>query len=237
MKLHSKSTIMKNILTILFTLFSLTLLADIPRVDIMEVEYQGKKYYKWEFISHLSFTKGCVFDRHSGEYLYEEAEYFRGRHNGNELKLFKEMVSIPKSKILSHYDPTDEYNSEYLIQLVGDPIKLKEEQLDSLAITKIIVGNTAGYTYSPGLSKLDESWILDYDLEKIVKLNDGELCDLELYSIKGNISKEEKQGIKREIRSLYKAILSNNGYDGKTPDEYFNELLKRNILMIGFCSC
>jgi len=60
---------------------------------------------------------------------------------------------------------------------------------------------------------------------------------MELFAIKGNISKKEAQGIKAEITSLYTALHKSNNYQGKKPHEYINELLKRNILMIGFCSC
>ena len=228
---------MKNLLTILLTFLALSMFADIPRVDIMEVEYQGVKYYKWEFISHLTFTEGCVFDRYTEEYLYEEEAYFSNGYNGN--KFYREMVSIPKSKIWSEYDSTNSYTSNYLVQLVGDRIELAGKQLDSINIIKIHIGNTAGYTYTNSLSKSDENWIQDYELERIVKFNDGELCDIDLFGIKGNISKAEAKSIKNEIKSLYKAVLSNNRYDyaGKRPEQYFDELLKRNILMIGFCSC
>ena len=228
---------MKKILTTVFTFLTLLVFADIPRVDVMEVSYKGKKYYKWSFVAHLKFEEGCVYDKQNGDYLYEEVEYFSNRYKGDKLKFYRDLVSIRKSKIKSQYANMDNSTSNNLIQLVGTQIELTGKQLDSIAIIKIHLGNTAGYTYSPSLSKKDENWIQDYDLEKIAGFNDGELCDLELFSIKGNISKKEALGIKNEIRSLYDEILSNNEYKGKTPDQYFDELLKRNILMIGFCSC
>ena len=203
----------------------------------MEVEYNGARYYTWEFVAHLTFKESCVFDRYSGEYLYEEEEYFNKRYYKDNLKLYEDMIVIPKSKIESLYSNMDNSMSKHLFQLVGKTIELTGNQLDAIDITKIHVGNTAGYIYSPGLSKKDENWIQDYELEKITGFNDGELCDIELFSIKGNIAKKEALGIKNEIRSLYKEMHNTNDYDGKTPNEYFNELLKRNILMVGFCSC
>ena len=228
---------MKELLTTLLTIIAFTVSADIPRVDVMEVTYQGKTYYKMEFVAHLKFEEGCVFDRHTGEYLYEQEDYFQDRNNGDVIVLSTDIVSIPKSKVFEGYNHRNEYDSPNLFQLVGEQIKLSGNQLDSIHISQIHMGSTAGYIFSNGLSKKDEDWIHDYTLEKIARFGDGELCSMELFSIKGNISKKEAKGIENEIRSLYNEILGTRGYTGKTPDEYFQELLKRNILMVGFCSC
>jgi len=150
--------------------------------------------------------------------------------------LYKELISIPKQKIFQNYNPEDTYYSKHLFHLTGDTIELRRSNLDSIDISKIHIGNEAGYDFPTELRKSDEDWILDYSLEKIANLDDS-YCQFELFAIKGNISKKEAKGIKAELTSLYKAMHKSNNYKGKKPHEYINELLKRNILMIGFCSC
>ena len=114
----------------------------------MEVKYFGMKYYTCEFLSHMTFKEFCVFNRQSVEYLYEEEEYFKNRYYYNHLKLYENMIAIPKSIIARRYSNMDESSSKHLFQLVGKTIELTGTQLDATEITKIHIANTSGYIFS-----------------------------------------------------------------------------------------
>lgn len=223
----------------LLLLTSNMLIADIPRLDILEVSYQNQRYFLGATVAHLEFKEGCVFDIHNEEYLYEQEDFFSAYIGPGYVILYRDLIAVPKQKFSKRLNRmivcVESCDSIYF--LLEPYKKLAGASLDSMSFINIFIGNTAGMTFTKTLSKADQDWIMDYPLESILKTNDKELCDLELFAIKGNVTKQEARHIKKEIDTFYSSLHSRHTSLEISPEDYFAKLLKRHILMIGFCSC
>lgn len=228
---------MKFVFTIMLAFSFSLLLADIPRVDIIEVTWGEKTYFMEALASDLQFKEGCVFD-YDKQYICEQDSFFVAFNNRSNGQLYSDLITIPKKKLgKNYYDYADQYYSSNIYYLAGTSITLIDSIIESPVFVDRLVGNPAGYITNPDLSKNDETWINDYDLEKVGKSNDRELCQMDFFSIKGNQNESFVQSQIVKMNDYLGRVMNDQKVDVKELETIHNDLLANHILMIGFCSC
>lgn len=231
---------MRIINTICFLFISIFANADIPRVDALKVSLDGEIYYTMVCLEGLEFREGCVFD-YKNHYVCEQADYFAKRYDG--IHLFSDLIVLPYSKFWPQNSRSyEEEGSLHKILIeAGIEREITKEEAMEIQVLDLVIGESAGRIHSPSLSISDISWINDYALESITSTGDLEICDIELFAIKGNVSKAEASLIKSRLNLAYKKRDNDIGVSkteyNETVEEIYEELLIRNILMLGFCSC
>lgn len=230
----------RSIITVLSILLSTSISrADIPSFDVASFKYNGELYYGVYFpYSNLntdtqSYAQSYYRDSCSASDLFKQLFQM-----GN-IEVFKHQVAIPTEKLYSN----DYYNfeGEFLYYHYN---KIENIDFDSTLVSEIYArkGNTGGYTFTPTLSILDAHWINDYPLQNILKFSDGEICDMDLFAIEGNLSTNEIRVIQnRIVNAVNRRKHSSKDYynytNNETLDDIIKELHKRYIIMVGFCSC
>lgn len=225
--------------TCLLLVFSCAAKGDIPREDVIAFTYGGETYYTHVFTGGYTFTGDSVLD-YQANYLGQLVDFVSIYNGKNKVVAYPDLIRIPRIKVgQKYYAENDGYYNKDILVLRGKKIIISKDSLKLVAADSLIIGYAAGEILSPTLSKADESWINDYPLERIAKFNDGEICDIELFAIKGNVTFIEAYNIKADLLDYYKSLhlQDRDKVPAKTADDIYAELLKRHILMIGFCSC
>ena len=222
---------MKTSISALFLLLiSMSAKGDIGHFDIFTISLDGEVYY-------VPFESPALL-KDDLCYYYNEDEFFI---NASEFidDILKRHESVRAFRAI---DIIDLINVRKISQLGG---WIYEEQLHKLSketilITKIIVrkyefidairGNTYGYQYTKELNENDNYWLTEYELEYYFDINsDDEVCNFGFFGIKGNLDREEITVIENKIKKLHEAR--------KPIEPFLSKLYKRNIIMLGACSC
>ncbi|MFT4533419.1 MAG: hypothetical protein ACJA1A_001097 [Saprospiraceae bacterium] len=229
---------MKNLGLLILLLLPLTAIADIPRVDALEVSYRGKIYYVFATTAYLKFEYGCVFDQISGEYLYEDQAFFSTYFRSTRIEMFKELIVIPHSKLWNVADDhgDDLFSDRNVLISIGKPITVDNSE-KLIQLNGRIIGESAGRNSSQKLTMNDEIWINDYPMERIAEEYDVGMCYFEVFAIKGNVTKKKAKTIHKRLKMAYKEDYGSSLGDEKETGIFLDELLQRNILVLEFCSC
>jgi len=220
-----------SVIFILTLLTVATLKADIPKFDVITIEYQDSIYF-------LGFeNKGQLLNNDLFYYNYKneiksdvatEVENYLSRlaSRSRNIVLYRKCERINLRKFERHS------NGDSILYILKDEFKVKAEELTcKYEIRSAENGCTSGYAYTEELNSNDNFWIADYEIETLFNFSDNELCDMTLYGIKGNIRREEAAELKAQIKELFK------NFKRSEFKSLLSELYKRNIIMIGFCSC
>ena len=234
----SNGIIMKNFGLLILLLLPLTAIADIPRVDALEVSYRGETYYVFATTSYLNFEYGCVFDQNSGEYLYEDQAFFSTYFRNTRIEMYKELIVIPHSKL---WNIVDDYGDDFfgdrnVLVPIGKPITIDNSE-KIIQLNGRIIGESAGRNFPQKLTLNDEIWINDYIMERIAEDYDVGMCYFEVFAIKGNVSTKEAKTIHKRLKLAYKEDYGSSLGDDKEVGVILDELLQKNILVLEFCSC
>jgi hypothetical protein len=221
---------MKPLLIVFSFLFLISgiLKADIPIFDVVTISVDDKVYYiQYETRGLLKEGK-LEYYSYKGEFLGTVAEHVDHFLRFPETELFLNLDVINSEKFSDFTEPDSEKKLFFLKNIVVIPSK---EILGNYEIISAVNGNTFGYICSQDLNELDNYWIKDYPIKLLFTFSDYEICDMALYGIEGNLSNKDVQIIKERID---KELKSQNQEEFK---KILSELYKRNIIMIGFCSC
>lgn len=224
---------------ILLIFMPLIALSDIPRVDALEVMHKGDSYYVFATTAHLKFEFGCVFDANTKEYLYEDEDFLINYFGNSGLELYKDVLTISHAKLWNEVDDyEDYYRDKNVISPLGDRVVVGKSEIMNIKLVGVIAGESAGRNIPQKITKSDETWINDYPLEKIAAVNGTWMCSYEIFAIKGNVSKEEARSISKRLENAYKEDYGGTSLqDDQKTKLFLDELLKRNILVLEFCSC
>ncbi len=221
-------------LVILIFIGGNTLLADIPKFDVITISFNSETYYfKMETRGQFTDNDLCYTS------CYNHGVYTKTPLNIHEIidnylsssptiTLYRAFHIIHLNKMRNRYN-----NEDFNLYLLKNKVKLKTEDLiNKIEVTNAVHGNTYGYIYTNDLDTEDNNWINDYPIEKIFNLGDPEgMCTMEMFAIKGNLRPNQKWKIRWRL-----TLLLRNGKQ-KEFQEALSELHKKNIIMIGFCSC
>ncbi|MDF1699482.1 MAG: hypothetical protein P1U56_26755 [Saprospiraceae bacterium] len=212
---------------LLFFVFSQVAKSDIGYFDVI-------KFQKGEQVLFASVWSHGILKNHdlnyyswSGELktsVFNHLQSFSNRSDS--LTLYDELVEFKVSKLDSDFE------QDSILFILKKPKKyLKSKILNEFEIIDAFRGNTIGYTYSSNLTNEDNIWVEDYETEILFSFSDYELCSMRLYGIKNNLPKDETERLKLKIDTLLK------DHDYTKFNELIAKLKKKNIIMIGFCSC
>lgn len=202
--------------------------ADIGSIDVFKISLDGEEYY-FELGSRGILLDGdmCYYGSNDKSSYTGEVEIIIKKvlqdylRKGHAPKLYKELHVIHMEKF------KDYIREDNLYLLKGQTKELRsKEEIDRITFENAFNGNTVGYTYTTDLNRYDNSWIDDYELEKLFEKAYDE-CIIGVYSIKGNVNEAELEKLKKEFESI-------NSYQDK---EYLFKLYQKNIIVIGTCSC
>lgn len=216
-------------LKVIILLFSFhPLFADVGSFDIIEFTKDSESYYLrfWSmgnFINNDLIYYGWNGDntKKASDLIFDFAE------RSDSITIYASLTKLDLSKF---YPQSIKQNN--MLFIFQNEIKIHTCDLqENYEISKAYRGNEAGYTYSPGLSNKDNIWIKDYEIEKLFDFRDYELCGMSLFGIKNNLSVLEKDNLRFEIDELLKE------YRYPEFKSLLKSLLKKNIIMIGHCSC
>lgn len=212
------------------------LFADVPHTTIVEVMYDGKKYflnimfedpaldvrYKVGSKAHRQYIK--TVDQKIKNYQWPEEK----------VSLYSSMENIylkPLTVLTDYtYIPSNCDSSLHIFK--GERKVGIQQFLRKFKVIDYYCGNTGGYVYSEDLKETDNIWIMQYPLELLFTLEGHDICDYSFFAIKGNLSKSEKSQLKRKIQKLL--------IPGISQDKlllFLKDLYQKNIIMIGMCSC
>ncbi len=218
---------MKQLLIIYFSLISIVAaIADIPTFDIITFEADGKEYFvQLESKGKLKNNDLCLYD-YDWNYVKDFSEII----NNETLKTARLFAFRSLSVIeMKHLNNTDTNQPDRFYNFT-DPIDFTKITIQNpIVITSVIRGNVYGRICTKELKTEDNSWLESYDMIKIFSADDGELCEMDFYAIKGNLDPTDISKLKAE----FKALKKNRG----SFDEFFSRLYKEFIIMIGMCSC
>lgn len=226
----------RQLLSFLFCLLCAftTLKAEVSSFDIVEIEIEDQRFFfQYERIGSLNENDWC--------YYYKET-------NGDTIVMRDLELNI--SHFLENSDESNGFYSEMIIiNLENIPIESSfiEKQLyilknktrmkwikgqSSFRIINVHKGNIGGIIYSASLNELDNYWLNDYKIDFLFHIEDTiGLCDMGFYGIKNNYLDSEL----KEIRIKLYHLLNNQKHEAF--EKVLEKLHRRNIIMLGICSC
>jgi len=215
------------IILLLAPLFKLK--ADIPNFDVIEYKNNEKSIYLKTWSLGILMNNDLCYYSWDGEYISEVSTFINDKIlEGDSITIYTEIAIIDHTKISGMVDR----DSDSILYHLKYPKRISIEDLNNeYQINSAFRGNTAGYAYSSDLKTADNTWINDYEIEKLFDLTDYELCSFSFYGIKNNLDKKEKAKIKSKLDSILKR------HSLEAFESELSLLYKRNIIMIGFCSC
>lgn len=218
---------LKIILTGLFlVIFISSSKADIPTFDVITISYKDKLYYiQYETIGKLKKDDFNYYG-HDDKIHANVNDRIEEMMNRSSIDVFNRLEIINMAKLKGQRD----WNSKLYILKEKLTLKCKEIR-KHYKIVDAVNANTYGYIWTKELSDLDNYWLRDYDIEVLFHQEDYEMCGMTFYGIKDNITESEKRKLKLLIDSLLKK------YDHVNFNKILSNLYKRNIIMIGHCSC
>lgn len=228
----------KAIVLISFLILPLLTSADRPHYDIIEVMYNGKKYFIVEYFNEGGVLKNndlCYYD-YSGEYIGEVQDFVMlYRQNEDSITIYSSMEKINVRKLVCYEEYIDDETEHFddILKIFNGEVRVPINQFKKqFILVDAYHGNTVGYTYTPDLKETDNIWLSQYPIENIFCLEGIDICHYSFFTIKGNLSKTDKIKLKDEM--IY--LLSSNEMDSGFWEK-ISELNNRQIIMVGFCSC
>jgi effector-binding domain-containing protein len=213
----------------------ISIFADVPHFDIIEVMFENKKYYAAGFFNEGGVLKNhdlCYYDA-NGEYIGEVKDCVLnyGNSNMDYISLYSSMEKINIVK-LNCYEKIG-YNIDDVLKVLNGEkeVSMKEFKV-KFKLLDAYHGNTPGFTYTNELKETDNIWIGQYPIEKLFCLDDNEFCHYGFFTIKGNLNKKEKLRLETQIKYLLSSYELNDKFWKK-----ISELYHKQIIMVGFCSC
>jgi hypothetical protein len=221
---------MKPLLIIFSFLFLISgiLKADIPLFDVVTISVDDKVYYIQYETRGVLLEGKLEYYSYKGEFAGTVKEHVDNFLRFPETEVFLNLDVINSEKFSDFTEPDSNKKLFFLKNSVVIPSK---EILGNYKIISAVNGNTFGYICSQELNELDNYWIKDYPIKLLFTFSDYEICDMALYGIEGNLNDKDVQIIKERIDKVLK-LQNQEGFD-----KILSELYKRNIIMIGFCSC
>jgi len=214
------------ILLLLIGLINLIILkADVGSFDIIEISNQNKSYYLVYDPEGLRLKDDLCYYDSNGVYQGEVQDYIGGRIEGAyEIEVYEELhvIELEKFAFYSEFEP------QLFILKNKKTISNQESNYEIVAARN---GNTYGFVYTEELSESDNDWIKDYPIQHLLNVPDEGFCEMALYGIQGNTTKEEIVTMKATFEKSFKKDRGSDFY------KIFLKLYKINIIMIGFCSC
>lgn len=205
-------------------LFANVLKADIPKFDIIELEYKGELYY-YQFPTRGFLKEDFCYYDYTDNYIGEVNMVLEGYLSRNaEIGLYKSLNIIDFQNLPIYV----EMDGHRLFVLNEHVILPSENVKGSYAIKTAHKGHTYGFQYNKELNESDNTWLVDYELEIYFSFGDG-LCDLNIIGIKNNLLATEISILKARIEQRLK--------NKKPYQDILTELYRQNIIMLGMCSC
>lgn len=210
------------------SLVAIQVSADVPRFDVIEFSNGSESLYIRTWSSGTLKNHDLCYYKWNGEYIDEVEHAIEKLFQQDSIEVFDELVKIDLYKFDKRYGGCQDSVLYILNGLQKRPV---DNLKNSYSIVDAFNANTGGFCYTEELTNNDNIWLNDYPMEALFNLTDYELCNMVLYAIKNNVSKERKNKLRIELDSFLKV------HDRKSYQKRLSELYKENIIMVGFCSC
>lgn len=203
-----------------------SLKADIGNFDVVTISFEEDIYYIMYESPGLLNEKDMTYWNRNSKLDYDVIDMLNKHFEYESIQVFEKLDVINLKNIKANIT-----FEEKLFILRSSRMLNSNEVKRKYKIISVQKGNTYGYMYTEELNELDNHWIENYPIQLLFNTSDFTMCDMSFLGIEGNLTKEEIENIKTKINLMLK---SEKGGDMR---KMLSELYKRNIIMIGHCSC
>lgn len=202
--------------------------SDVPILDIAKVEIDGSKYYMRYQSQGLLKEGDLNYYNYFGDHQPTVEEVVKRELSYTKTySFYKELHRVIIKNVPGGLDDTD----GILYILKGEIEMSVDSIIDSIKILSAENGNFAGFIYSEDLSEVDNQWLTSNPIEEIYTFSGFVICNMSLYAIKGSVD----EIMKREVIQKIDASIKQEERD--LLEEELHKLYKRQVIMIGICSC
>ena len=215
--------------TILF-LTTLQLRADIGRFDVIKMTNNENTVYLKLWSPGVLKNHALCYYSNDGTYL-NEVEFYLSRvkkSRKDSVQVYQDLTILD----MRYLDERQKEGRDTFLYILKNPVNISYSQFQAeYSIADAFNGNIGGFIYTEHISNSDNYWIKNYTIEEYFSLSDDEICFMTIYGIKGNLSLKQKASLREKLKSFLKRP------SRKLFFEELSYLYKKNIIMIGICSC
>jgi hypothetical protein len=219
-----------------FILIAKVAFCDTPITDIIEVLYKNKKYYVAETFMERGVLKNhdlCYYD-YNGEYIGEVYDIVNMCiKEDDSIALYATIERINIAKLNCYSDDSSPDYFDNVLKKFDDGITISGKKFkNNFKLLDAYHGNIGLYRFTEGLKESDNIWIDNNKIENLFCLRDQAICTYGFFAIRGRLNSAEKNKLKKELVHL---LSSEEFYDKFLIK--VEELYKKQIIMVGHCSC
>ena len=208
-------------------------LGDNDRSNLLQFRLEGKTYYTFIPAHSYTFSESCVFDYHSGDYVIEQDSFWRQHFITHAAKVYDKVNLLAYQKVGFGWD--QQSRKRQMVYLSSEGIKLRLDSFSNIIISRII--DTDNYNpFMQDLAESDFNWIQDYPLSQLFKITNG-MCSDYFYTISSNVASIDKTILRDDILDYHSRLQDYYNTGTVLPENFYQTLLQRHILVLSFCDC